>query len=718
MNRFAYRTTGLVIKALENLSKARITLHRTENIPDGNNIFVINHFTRLETFVMPYYLNRLTRAPVWSLAAPELFKGALGAYLDKVGAVSTRDPDRDRLVVRTLLTGEAMWIIFPEGRMVKTKQIVEKGRLMLTYAGVKRPPHTGAAAIAIRTEFYRRRFSALAQTAPQRASQLLDMFGIESIQRISAKPTYIVPVNITYYPLRARENLLSELSTRLVADLPERVVEEIMTEGSMLISGVDMDIRFGEPLSVDGGLNRPAVKKAIEDDRSIGSDESLSSQRLMRRSAAQLMQRYMHRIYDMTTVNFDHLMASLLRAMPLSRTTPENLRAKAFLAATADFDKMGVFRHASLTEDPLPLLTRNAAERYHDFMRVACDRGCVAEKDGKLAKSTHLSGALDFHGVRIHNPVWVMANEVEPLKSFQRHIRRIAWQPSFFTRRKIVRRLLRSAVQEYKEDYRRFFVEGETKDRRVGMPLLFRGASRQLGVVLLHGYMAAPLEVAQLARYLKKMGVWVYAPRLKGHGTSPDDLAQRTYKDWIRSAETGYAVMRNICRRVLVGGFSTGAGLALYLAAVSADIAGVFAVSAPMQLQDIGARFAATIDAWNRLVSSVGANAVSKDFVENTPEHPHINYIRNPIAGVKELEALMEDLDPLLPDIKVPALVVQADEDPVVNARGSRRIFDRLGASDKTYVLFARRRHGILLGEGSQQVHRVIGSFVETFKND
>ncbi len=157
MNRFAYRTTALAIKTLENLSKARLGLHGTDKIPDGNNIFVINHFTRLETFVMPYHISKLTGVPVWSLAAAELFKGTMGNYLEKVGAVSTKNPDRDLLIVKSLLTGEAMWIVFPEGRMVKNKKIVEKGRFMISYAGGKHPPHTGAATLALRTEFYRQR---------------------------------------------------------------------------------------------------------------------------------------------------------------------------------------------------------------------------------------------------------------------------------------------------------------------------------------------------------------------------------------------------------------------------------------------------------------------------------------------------------------------------------------------------------------------------------
>ena len=237
MNRFAYRSTGFAIKTLSNLSKANIAVHNPENIPEGSIIFVINHFTRLETFLMPAQIFSLTKMPVWSLADYELFKGSFGAYLEKVGAVSTQNPHRDLLIVKTLLTGEAHWIIFPEGRMVKNKKIIEKGQFMISWAGGKHPPHTGAGTLAMRTEFYRQRLRHLADAKPEEAQYLMDLFQIESLDPVLMRSTYIMPVNLTYYPIRARENILSKLAQRLVEGLPDRFVEELMTEGSMLISG-------------------------------------------------------------------------------------------------------------------------------------------------------------------------------------------------------------------------------------------------------------------------------------------------------------------------------------------------------------------------------------------------------------------------------------------------------------------------------------------------
>lgn len=720
MNRFAYRTTGLVIKAIENLSKANINIHGSENIPDGSLIFVINHFTRIETFLMPYNIFKLTGIPVWSLASYEFFQGAAGAFLEKVGALSNKDPDRDRLIVKTLLTGEANWIIFPEGRMVKNKKIIEKGRFMITWAGGKRPPHTGAAALALRTEFYRQRLRRLSEVNSNEVKHLMDLFQIDSLEPVINRNTFIVPVNITYFPIRARENILSHLAMKLVDDIPDRLIEEIMTEGSMLISGVDIDIRFGQPIEIFECLQCSAVDLDISSKKRIEFDDPIPSKKTMRIEAVRLMENYMAAIYDLTTVNHDHLFASMLRSMPSSKIAEMDWRRRVFLATLRIRDNTGIHFHHSLEDDQLHLLTDDRFHKVQDFLSVATETGIVKKDDDDetvlIKDSSKFSSPFDFHRARIDNPVEVMANAVEPLTELQSRVRRLARLPRFWIQRRVARRLMDAAVKEFQDDYKKYYIEGESKPMDVGMPTLIKGKSRSIGVVLSHGYMAAPLEVMELARYLGHLGFWVYVPRLKGHATSPEDLATRTYRDWQRSVDQGYAIISSLCKQVVAGGFSTGAGLALDLAARVKAVRGVFAVSAPMRLKDFSSRFAPAVDMWNRFMERARQVGAKKEFVENKPENPHINYMRNPISGVVELERLMDYLEPKLPDLTAPSLVIQSKGDPVVDPKGSRRVFDLIGSKDKEYVLFNFDRHGILLGDGSQRVHRSIGEFIKRLR--
>jgi esterase/lipase/1-acyl-sn-glycerol-3-phosphate acyltransferase len=665
---------------------------------------------------MPYQIFTVTKVPVWSLADYELFQGAFGNYLEKLGALSTKSPDRDQLIVKTLLTGEANWIIFPEGRMVKNKKIIEKGQFMVSRAGGKHPPHTGAGTLALRTEFYRQRLRRLATENPDEARYLMDSFQLESLEPVLDRKTYIVPVNLTYYPIRARENILSKLALRLVDDLPERIIEELMTEGSMLLSGVQIDVRFGDPILINEYLRHEAIKKDIEATRRIHFDDQIASRSTMRKEALKLMQRYMAAIYSMTTVNLDHIFASILRFLRNKKIDKLDLCRRVFLAASQIQQHSNLFLNGNLQLDQVHLLTDDRFGKVDNFIKVAEEKGNLQKTNDTLIidKSTFTS-PYEFHRARIDNPIDVIANAVEPLKQLQGTLRRLAILPDFWIRKKVADTLITQAVEEYKSDYHRFYIQGESKPIDVGMPFLVKGKSKNVGVLLSHGYMAAPREVEKLAHYLGSIGFWVYVPRLKGHGTSPDDLATRSYQDWMVSIDRGYAIISSICKRVVVGGFSTGAGLALDMAARVNEVAGVFAVAAPLTLKDFSSKFAPAVDMWNRIMDKAYGVGPKMEFVENKPENPHINYLRNPISGVREIERLMDDLEPKLPDLKVPSLIVQSRRDPVVDPKGSRKIFELLGTEDKEYRLFNFDRHGILLGEGSQGVHKAIGDFVKQF---
>ncbi len=704
--------------ALAGLVRANFRIHGEEQIPKGSLVFVINHFTRIETIFLPYFINRITGLTVWSLADHALFRGNFGKLLENLGAMSNKNPDRDQLIVRSLLTGESAWIIFPEGRMVKNKKVYDaagknESRFMVLSASGLHPPRTGAATLSLRTEFYRRRLRIMEENNPAEARRILDLFGIEDPGPIHHTQTHIVPVNITYHPMRGRENNLNRLAGLLMGEVSGRTTEEIMMEGGMLLSGVDVDIRFGEPIRAAGYIRSRAVQADISSNAPIGFDDPIASRPMLRKTALRIMGRYMSAIYRMTTVNPDHILATLLKHFPHRKIDEKDLRRRTFLAiATIDYRKLGIFPHQSLSRNPAGLLTDDPYGRIGSFVKLAVEKGVLFESDGQLEKIYDFETAHDFHQIRIENPIAVAANEIEPMDDLQKMLKSIARQPALRIRYRIRRHLLEKGDIDFEKDYFRFAEEGRAKPKDVGSPFFIRGSRRDIGVLIVHGYMAAPMEVRALGERIAASGYPVYGVRLPGHGTAPEDLAQRSHLEWTQSVAEGYAIVSNLCETVVAGGFSFGAGLVLDLCTRADDIRAVFAISAPLKLQDFSSRFVGALHFWNSLAGKLHIPKASMRFVNNSPENPHINYTRNPISGVAEMGKLMTQLEAKLSTIKVPALIIQSDRDPVVHPAGSLRIFRGISSEDKQYLLVNTPRHGIVNGDGSERVFHAVENFI------
>ena len=99
----------------------------------------------------------------------------------------------------------------------------------------------------------------------------------------------------------------------------------------------------------------------------------------------------------------------------------------------------------------------------------------------------------------------------------------------------------------------------------------------------------------------------------------------------------------------------------------------------------------------------VRLSAAKKEFTENNPQNPHINYFRNPISALRELDRLMVSIEPKLSLITIPTLVIQGRLDPVVDPKGTRKIFDGIASENKEYFLMNYNRHGILLNKGAER---------------
>jgi esterase/lipase/1-acyl-sn-glycerol-3-phosphate acyltransferase len=702
------------LDAATRLIKADVRLHRAEVLSeDMAVIFAVNHFTRVETVLLPYILHKHTGREVWALAAAELFQGRVGQFLQSVGTISTQAPDRDQVIVRSLLEGVHPWAIFPEGAMIKDKKVIDhRGEFEVYSQGGRRPPHKGAAVLALRAEFYRQKLHCLhGRNNPEILAAALGRFQLESVEGVLGKRTVIVPVNITYFPMRAHENVFLRAAQRLSEDLSKRAIEELSVEGTVLSEATDIDITLGDPIDIREYLDAPEYAELMacgEHDLDALETDPTS---LFNDAARKLMLRYMKAIYQLTTVNYDHIFASVLRYQPPGRFTEQTFRNRCYLCAREVVNMPDLRRHQLLETTYRHLAYQDVNIKFNDFMALCLREGVVIPEDHAYRKYPRAEHPFDFQTIRAHQLTDVIANEIEPLKKVTSAIRRISVTPRLFVLRRVRNIFCREDQERFEEDYARFYDPALSKGPGVGRPFLLAPWKVRGGVVLAHGYMAAPLEVRPIAEHLYRHGFAVYGVRLAGHGTSPEDLAQAPWEAWYEALNRGYAALQSLTDDIFAGGFSTGGCLALIAAARKQDrLRGVFSICAPLRLQNYSVRLAPSIITMNSLLKWIGR--AGWEYVDNYPENKHINYNRNPLTGVRELLHVMNTAEALLPQIRIPALVIQGSKDTIVSPESAHTIFEGLGSDNKELIYFERNRHGIINGPGAHDIYERVDQFL------
>lgn len=263
--------------------------------------------------------------------------------------------------------------------------------------------------------------------------------------------------------------------------------------------------------------------------------------------------------------------------------------------------------------------------------------------------------------------------------------------------------------------YQSYFLEGETKPKHIGEPFLLHNDLSTTGILLVHGLMAAPEEVREWAQFLYSKGYTVYAPRLAGHGTSAVDLSTKHHNQWVESVDRGVAILKSCCNNIVIGGFSTGAGIALYKAIQNpTDFDAVISISAPLKFKARSVEFVELIHAWNRLVCYLGMNRLAMVYARNHPDNPHINYHRCPIQGIVEVKALMRKVYSSLPSLKIPSLIMQGGTDPKVDGKSGKRIFQRICHPETYYREIDFHQHGVIRGSIAREVFGEVEKFLNT----
>lgn len=223
-------------------------------------------------------------------------------------------------------------------------------------------------------------------------------------------------------------------------------------------------------------------------------------------------------------------------------------------------------------------------------------------------------------------------------------------------------------------------------------------ASTPRVLLFLHGFSASPLEVSPtFERVATTLGVNLMMMRLNGHGVTDVELGAAKARAWLEDAENALVVAQRLGQKVVVAGSSTGASLALWLAARHPELEAVVLLSPNFGPAD--PRSSLLLAPWGLplLKWVVGPRR------SWTPDNPLVAARFTPSYPVDVLPQMMlvvQTLTPeLLSQVRQPTLMFYSPHDKVLDLTQMEPRFQQLGATQKKLVVLTEVPQHVLAGD-------------------
>ena len=509
------------------------------------------------------------------------------------------------------------------------------------------------------------------------------------------------------------------LARKLVSKIPERAAEELEIEGNLL-SSAEINLHFSKSISIAEYVK--SARELIYQIPVIKNETKTNF--VIKYFKNRLTTDFMAKIYSDLQINLDHIFSAAIQHIAEKEISIDHLKRIIYISALM-IKKSGKYRlNQSIVEENLfKILIDEKHAEFDSVFQLAKNIGDIEEMEGGLIRlnKKFLNKDYDFHSIRIKNTLRVIYNEFSLLEIAKNIVRRIC-RMSFDDLRKLTFDDLCKKDQEiYDADYQIYFDKNFSKDKSVGRPFFLNSQIktslkiRKIGILICHGYKSSPREVAALASFFNGFGFKVYVVRLRGHGTSPVNIKDVLWQEWNDSLQRGYAILRSICSKVIVVGFSTGGLLSLVAASHKTHgLSAIVSINAALKLKSIRAKMVPGINIWNEMLEKLHIEHGKLEYVDDIPENPDFNYSRNYLKGVEELGKLMDECHESLKKILVPTLIIQASQDPVVDPISGKMIYENIKSKNK--ILFEPNftNHVIINGDRKEEVFAMIKDFLHT----
>lgn len=230
-----------------------------------------------------------------------------------------------------------------------------------------------------------------------------------------------------------------------------------------------------------------------------------------------------------------------------------------------------------------------------------------------------------------------------------------------------------------------------------------------IAILLFHGFTSTTIEVRPLAEYLQESGYTVMAPLLPGHGTKPEDMLAVRCEDWLDTAESAYHALEKEYSKIVVGGESMGALLALHLAAQHPNISGVVVFAPAIHVSG----------QWRAPLLAPFIKFRPKYYLPTDVKQPEPNtlpwqgYNVLPIPAAAQFYGLQKLVRHELVSINQPALIFQGKLDGTIDPQGAQTVLEALSSQEKQLIWLENSGHTLLLGSEHAAVYQQTLRFIQ-----
>lgn len=218
-----------------------------------------------------------------------------------------------------------------------------------------------------------------------------------------------------------------------------------------------------------------------------------------------------------------------------------------------------------------------------------------------------------------------------------------------------------------------------------------------------------------MGKYFESKGFSWLNLTLPGHDSTPEDLRDARWKDWIEYVDEQVEATLRQYDDVYFAGLSLGGAMTLYALSKHKDLRGGIALAPPWEILNWYQRFLIHIPFLNFWINR-SDNEIAD--IRNDKNRPiHRAYMKHHTESVRQLYYFVKYVRSRLGLIQNPVLIVHSTKDQVLPFADARKIFASIPAEHKEFLQVEQSGHVLTRDNDAEYIFSRALEFTEKHKS-